>query len=177
MGDNIHFNKRYNTYDLTGEYGIGYTSKGEEFYFDLEDYERIKEYCWCVSKTTDTIVARIPKTHKNIVLHQLIMNTYGKGKNVQVDHIYHNRHDNRKSKLRICSNAKNNRNKGRQSNNSSGYPGVSWDKRDKVWHAYIETNGERINHNFHSLEEAIKWRKEKEEELFKEYRYKGIEHE
>ena len=26
--------KKYNKYDLTGEYGIGYTSKGEEFYFD-----------------------------------------------------------------------------------------------------------------------------------------------
>ena len=40
-------NKKYNTYDLTGEYGIGYTSKGEEFYFDLEDYDKIKNYCWC----------------------------------------------------------------------------------------------------------------------------------
>lgn len=42
-------NKKYNTYDLSGEYGIGYTSKGEEFYFDLEDYEKIKDYCWCFS--------------------------------------------------------------------------------------------------------------------------------
>ena len=24
-------NKKYNTYDLSGEYGIGYTSKGEKF--------------------------------------------------------------------------------------------------------------------------------------------------
>lgn len=38
-------NKKYNTYDLSGEYGIGYTSKGEEFYFDLEDYDKIKDYC------------------------------------------------------------------------------------------------------------------------------------
>ena len=34
--------KKYNTYDLSGEYGIGYTSNGEEFYFDLEDYQKIK---------------------------------------------------------------------------------------------------------------------------------------
>ena len=27
--------KKYNNYDLTGEYGIGYTFKNEEFYFDL----------------------------------------------------------------------------------------------------------------------------------------------
>ena len=38
--------KKYNIYDLSGEYGIGYTLKGEEFYFDLEDYDKIKDYCW-----------------------------------------------------------------------------------------------------------------------------------
>ena len=34
--------KKYNTYDLTGEYGIGYASNGKEFYFDLEDYDKKK---------------------------------------------------------------------------------------------------------------------------------------
>ena len=38
-------NKKYNSYDLSGEYGIGYTSKGKKFYFDLEDYDKIKDYC------------------------------------------------------------------------------------------------------------------------------------
>ena len=33
-----NLNKKCNTYDLTGEYGIGYTSKGEEFYFDRESF-------------------------------------------------------------------------------------------------------------------------------------------
>ena len=46
-------NKKYNTYDLTGEYGIGWTSNtNEEFYFDLEDYDKIKEYCWARNKDT-----------------------------------------------------------------------------------------------------------------------------
>ena len=31
--------KKYNQYDLSGEYGIGWTSNtNEEFYFDLEDF-------------------------------------------------------------------------------------------------------------------------------------------
>jgi len=45
----IKFNKtkkKYNKYDLSGEYGIGYTFKNECFYFDKEDYEKIKDYCW-----------------------------------------------------------------------------------------------------------------------------------
>lgn len=177
MENKVHFNKKYNIYDLSSEYGIGYTSKGEEFYFDLEDYEKIKDYCWCISKSTNYVVARVPKTNKNIALHQLIMNTYDQGKNVQVDHIYHNRHDNRKGQLRICSNAKNSRNKGKQSNNTSGYQGISWAKRDKVWHAYIEKNGKRVSCYFRNLNEAIEWRKEKEKEFFKEYRYRGLENE
>ena len=36
-----------NKYDLSGEYGIGWTHNTEhEFYFDLEDYDIIKYYCW-----------------------------------------------------------------------------------------------------------------------------------
>lgn len=36
----------HNTYDLSGEYGICYTAKGTPFYFDLEDYDLIKDYAW-----------------------------------------------------------------------------------------------------------------------------------
>ena len=31
-----------NVYDLSGEYGIGYTAKGEKFLFDKDDFEKIK---------------------------------------------------------------------------------------------------------------------------------------
>ena len=44
------FIPQQNVYDLSGEYGIGYTLKGEEFYFDLEDYDKIKDYCWHINK-------------------------------------------------------------------------------------------------------------------------------
>ena len=44
-------NKKYNKYDLSGEYGIGWTSNtNQEFYFDLEDYDKIKDYCWIYNK-------------------------------------------------------------------------------------------------------------------------------
>ena len=39
--------KKYNSYDLSGYYGVGYCSDGTQFYFDKEDYELIKNYCWC----------------------------------------------------------------------------------------------------------------------------------
>ena len=40
-------NKKYNKYDITShDYGIGWTYDGYEFYFDLLDYDLIKNYCW-----------------------------------------------------------------------------------------------------------------------------------
>ena len=39
--------KKCNEYNLDNEYGIGYCSNtGSKFYFDLEDYDLIKDYCW-----------------------------------------------------------------------------------------------------------------------------------
>lgn len=38
----------YMTYDITGDYGIGYTRSGKKFLFDLEDYEKISKYSWHV---------------------------------------------------------------------------------------------------------------------------------
>ena len=68
--------KKYNTYDLTGEYGIGYTFKGEEFYFDLEDYEKIKDYCWHINQQGYVMAydynARESGSH--ILMHRLCVN-------------------------------------------------------------------------------------------------------
>ena len=76
-------NKKYNTYDLSGEYGIGYTSNtNKEFYFDLEDYDKIKDHCW--SSNRGYIVTKANNTTYN--LHRLIMNANDTEK---VDHIYH----------------------------------------------------------------------------------------
>lgn len=50
--------RKYNKYDLSGDYGIGFTSKGEQFYFDLEDYTLINQYCWSLS-TNGYVVANI----------------------------------------------------------------------------------------------------------------------
>lgn len=64
-------NKEYNKYDLSGEYGIGWTSNtNKEFYFDLEDYDKIKDYCWCEhkieGKTYSALEARNPITKQTI---------------------------------------------------------------------------------------------------------------
>ena len=39
--------KKYNTYDLDNyDFGIGYCNNGTHFFFDKEDYDKIKNYSW-----------------------------------------------------------------------------------------------------------------------------------
>jgi len=159
-----------NRYDLSGDYGIGYTSKGEEFYFDLEDYELIKDYCWRMHNGYLDAKVR-DGSDKRILMHCLIMG------HKYVDHIGGNKNDNRKSNLRIPADnygfqSYNNMNKRLQSNNTSGYPGVYYCKDRNNWRAVIGINNKRINLGlFNTLEEAVKARKEAEEKYFGEYSY------
>lgn len=158
-------NKKYNRYDLTGEYGIGYTLKDEPFYFDLEDYDLIKDYCWAINK--DGYVYN--KTKKLILMHRLIMNAPN---DKLVDHIYHKKNDNRKSQLRLCSSSENVRNRS-ISNSSSGVCGVYWYKREEKWSAEIVVNDQKISLGlFNDKEQAIKVRKEAELKYFGDFSYK-----
>lgn len=162
-------NSKRNIYDLSGEYGIGYTSKGEEFYFDLDDYDKIKDYCW--SARHGYLRARDPNTNKDIIMHRLIMNV-NETDNAIVDHIKHNTLDNRKSQLRVCSPKENSRNKELLKSNKSGYPGVY--KYNNKWTAKIMVNRKSISlGTYKSFENALKARKEAEDKYFGDFSYRA----
>ena len=159
-------NKKYNTYDLSGEYGIGYTSKGEEFYFDLEDYNLIKNYCWNIDNHGYVISGQ---SNGVVLFHVLIMNTK---KGEDVDHIHHKRNDNRKSELRVVTRSQNQMNVGLPSNNVSGVTGVHFDKNRGKWVSQIGINRKRVYlGSFDNFEDAVKARKLAEEKYFGEYSY------
>ena len=156
--------KKYNKYDLTGEFGIGYTNKGEEFYFDLEDYELIKDYCW--SYHYGYLVARGEKRGESIRQHRLIMGLK-KGDNLFIDHINHNTHDNRKSNLRLCTNQENCMNQNTSKRNTSGKSGISWRKDNNKWRVRIYKNYKCYTiGQFDTYEEAYKARIEAEDKYF-----------
>ena len=163
-------NKKYNTYDLSGEYGIGYTFKDEEFYFDLEDYDKIKDYCWWKKNkiNEEYICAKI--NGKTIMMHNIVMNC---PKSIEIDHIYHRPWDNRKEFLRFATSSQNNMNQNIKKNNTSGITGVKWHSRDEIWEAQIDVNNKRIYlGRFINFEDAVKVRELAEIKYFKEYKYK-----
>lgn len=162
--------KKYNTYDLSGEFGIGYTSKGEEFWFDLEDYDIIKNYCWYKDKK-GYVVSTDSKTRKTILFHRIITNCPD---GYIPDHILgkETRYNNRKSNLRIVTKQQNGMNSALSENNTSGVTGVKWHSRDNIWEACITVNYKRIYlGRYNKFEDAVKARKEAEEKYFGEYSY------
>lgn len=164
--------RKDNTYNLTKEYGIGYTYKGEEFYFDLEDYDKIKDYSWRINKDGYVVASVTVEDNKRSVvgLHNVVMNISSKLN--QIDHIYHNKNDNRKSQLRVVTNQQNGMNRKIQSNNTSGFTGVTFDKLKGKWKATIKINGKLKSLGYFSdKNDAILERINAEKIYFKEYRY------
>ena len=157
---------KYNKYDLSGEYGIGWTSNtNKEFYFDLEDYDKIKDYCW-FEGDYGYITSRKKGSGKVVKLHQVVMGEK------HIDHKEHNLNDNRKCVLRSSTDALNARNRSKPSNNSSGVTGVCFHKKTGLWRAYITINKKRIElGEFEDINDAIKVRKQAEEKYFGSWSY------
>jgi hypothetical protein len=164
-------NKRYkhktNTYNLDGEYGVGYTSNtNREFYFDLDDYDKIKDYCWCEHIIKDgyhALEAYDSEEQKNIRMHWLIVGKY-------YDHKNRNPLDNRKENLRYATQENNAKNSSLSKNNTSGYIGVNWLKKNNVWTASIGINSKlKYLGSFTNKDDAIKARLQAEAKYYDEF--------
>ena len=101
------------------------------------------------------VCSRLHKAHR---LAWLYIN--GSWPTDQIDHINRIRTDNRIANLRDVSHKQNHQNKSTQSNNTSGHPGVCWNKRDSKWVAKITHNYKHISLGyFATIEEALSARK------------------
>ena len=163
------FIKKTNEYDLSGEYGIGYCSNtGSPFYFDLEDYNKIKDYCWHEDidwSGHHTVRTRMKTIDgpKNIRMHVFL------GYKLY-DHIDRNPLNNRKDNLRPATATENARNRSKQNNNTSGFIGVCLSKNKSKWKASIMIDGKTIYlGTFVDKNDAIKARLEAESKYFKEF--------
>ena len=89
---------------------------------------------------------------------------------VVTDHIDGNRLNNQRANLRYATRCENKRNSRLNSNNTSGYKGVSWLGRDKRWMAWIHVDGQnRYIGSFTSEVEAAYHYNLKAAEIFGEF--------
>ena len=108
---------------------------------DAEDFERFNDRRWYldgrgyVRRTTSQNGRR-----RALLLHREILGLTDP--RIKADHINRDRLDNRRANLRTVTDAGNAQNRAtRFANNTSGYKGVSWDKRVQKWYAHGRLNG------------------------------------
>ena len=162
--------KKSNIYDLSGEFGVGWTTNtNREFYFDLEDYDKIRDYCWYETKNGNKtgaykmLAAHESDDEKMILFSWIIGCKYH-------DHINRNTFDNRKNNLRPCTSAENVRNASVGRNNTSGVIGVCWHRRNQKWYATLMKNGEKVLKEFYSnFNDAVAARLMAEQKYFREF--------
>lgn len=169
IDNTINYNKtkiKYNRYDLSGNYGIGWASNtNKEFYFDLEDYDKIKDYCWReeIHNNYHCLRANIKNSDEYIRMPNLLgFKNY--------DHINRNPLDNRKSNFRKASRLENGQNKSKSIRNTSGIVGVYYHKQTKKWASKICVNYKTIYlGEFLNKDDAIKARLSAEVQYFGEF--------
>lgn len=94
---------------------------------DDDVYEYLNQWKWSADVRPNVTYAQRRAGLKMIRMHRVVANPPD---GMQVDHINGNGLDNRRENLRLCTNAENNRNKKKFTNNSSGFKGV-YPSKDK----------------------------------------------
>ncbi len=113
-------------------------TQGQFAQVDDEDYEKLNLYKWYAHKDYNTFYAMRKDKKKSVYMHCEILNSKG------IDHTDGNGLNNQKSNLRICTIAQNGYNQRKQSDCSSKYKGVYWNKRLNKWQTQITFNGKRM---------------------------------
>jgi hypothetical protein len=155
-------NKKENEYNLDSDIGIGYINNNEEFYFDKEDFDKIKLYKWNLSK--DKYVVYRNRKY-GLKLHRLILNI--SDPKIIIDHIDRNPKNNCKTNLRIVTNSENALNSKIYSNKILG---IFFREKNNKWESRLYKNNKYIYLGCYSrIEDAIVARLNGEKQYFGEF--------
>ena len=164
--------KKYNSYKLNledeyGLYGIGYcTNTGNEFYFDMSDYERIKNGNWIEYMSSNgyhALQSWDVESKKIVRMHWILVGKH-------YDHADRNPLNNRRYNLRKATFIENSQNQSKSILNTSGFIGVHWMVAKSKWVSYITINKKRKHLGlFANKQDAIRTRLQAEVKYFKEF--------
>ena len=90
-------------------------------------------------------VATCLDKNKTVRLHRVILNTPDF---LHVDHVSHDTLNNSKSNIRNVTRSENMQNRVVSRSTTSGFLGVTWNKRDRNWRAHMKLNGKSIHIGF-----------------------------
>ena len=110
--------------------------------------------------------------YKIVYVHKLVARYFIKNPNNKpiTDHIDRDPTNNDYRNLRWATVSQNNRNKSKQSNNTSGHIGVCWDKKANKWHVQIKVNGKKLHIGYYlDIDDAKRARAAKVELYFGEF--------
>lgn len=111
-----------------------------------EDYEKVSQDRWYYNKNG---YAHGTVNNKRLLMHRFIMDPPD---DKIIDHINHNRLDNRRENLRILCIPKNNGNKSKSKNKSSKYKNVHFDKKKDKFCVQISVNGKTFHLGYYDDE-------------------------
>ena len=125
-------------YDGKIEYKKIPLTQGKFAVVDGDDHPLLLTRSWRVACCSGKLYAVSGRAGSEVLMHRYIMGT-PEGKDTH--HIDGDGLNNTRRNLQICTHAENSRKRCRQSNNSSGYNGVSWKKSRGRWVSYICVRG------------------------------------
>lgn len=131
-------------------------TKGYEAVIDAVDVPLVDGFNWksFVKKHTVYAVRTERIGHgkrRTVLLHRVIM---GDPAGLQVDHRDGDGLNDRRFNLRNATRSQNLQNQRTGDNNTSGFKGVSWCKRDGKWRAHIRLDGKHHSLGYHDTPEA-----------------------
>jgi len=143
-------------------------SKGVKYacLYDMEDQELICRFKWSLHSQGYAVTTI---NGKSVLMHRLILGIVDSPE-IEADHIFHNKLDNRKAQIRVCTHTENRRNSRKIKEGSSKYKGVY--KDGKFWHSQIMQGDKVINlGRYHSEITAGKVYDREARETFKEFAF------
>lgn len=120
---------------------------------DDDIFDEVSKHSWCIKNGYAGRSARDGKKQLVIKLHRWIMGVTDPS--ICVDHINHDKLDNRRENLRTCTHTENMQNKTANSRGVSHFKGVTLDsrKKKKKWRATIVVNKKQIYLGMYLTEE------------------------